>query len=80
MLQPATFKSIQDAHALMHAERSRMMYLNDFQMADIELGNGLGPHTHTNLLGWRGILPNQHLPQVLVDLHKPVGMGECMPR
>ena len=54
-----------------------MIYLDDFYMANIELGDGLGPHTDTNLLGWRGVLLNQHLPQVLIDLHKQIGIGEC---
>ena len=51
----------QSMHALPH--------LHNFQVADIELGDGLGPDAHSNLLGRRRILPDQHLPQVLVHLH-----------
>ena len=44
-------------------------HLYNFYVADIELGDGLGPHAHANLLGWRSIILDQHLPQVPVNLH-----------
>ena len=33
-------------------------HLHNFQVADIELGDGLGPDAHSNLLGRRRILPD----------------------